>query len=184
MWELFVIAIGLSMDAFAVSVCKGLSVEKLKPRHALAVALYFGGFQALMPTIGYFLGAGFKDYIERIDHWIAFALLVLIGANMIWESREKGEKMDASFGVRAMLPLAVSTSIDALAVGVTFAIEGVNVWLAALIIGVITAVLSAVGIKIGNVFGAKYKSVAERIGGCVLILMGIKILLEHLGVIG
>ena len=184
MWELIVIAIGLAMDAFAVSVCKGLSVEKLKPRHALTVALYFGGFQAFMPMLGYFLGAGFKDYIEKIDHWIAFALLVLIGANMIWESREKGEKMDASFGARAMLPLAVSTSIDALAVGVTFAIEEVNIWIAIAIIGVITAALSAVGIKIGNVFGAKYKSVAERVGGCVLILMGIKILLEHLGVIG
>jgi len=183
MWELIVIAVGLSMDAFAVSICKGLSVERATLRRALTVGAYFGGFQALMPVIGYFLGAGFKEYIEKIDHWIAFALLVLIGMSMIWESREKGEQMNASFGVRAMLPLAISTSIDALAVGVTFAIEETNIWVAIAVIGIITFILSAIGLKIGNVFGAKYKSKAELFGGAVLILMGVKILLEHLGIL-
>ena len=143
MWELIVIAVGLSMDAFAVSICKGLSVEKATLGRALTVGAYFGGFQALMPMIGYFLGAGFKEYIEKIDHWVAFALLILIGISMIWESRDKGEKMNASFGVRAMLPLAVSTSIDALAVGVTFAIQEVNIWIAIAVIGSITFILSA-----------------------------------------
>ena len=184
MWELIVIALGLSMDAFAVSICKGLSAPRYSPKQSLIAGLYFGGFQALMPILGFFLGVGFKDYIEKIDHWIAFGLLAIIGVNMIVESHKKEENMDASFGVRAMLPLAISTSIDALAVGVTFAIEGANIWLAAGIIGVITAVLSAVGIKIGNVFGSKYKATAELFGGVILILMGIKILLEHLGVFG
>ena len=183
MWELIVIAIGLAMDAFAVSICKGLSTEKATPSRALIAGAYFGGFQAVMPVAGYFLGVSFQEYIERIDHWIAFALLVLIGLSMIWESRKKEEEMTASFGPRAMLPLAVSTSIDALAVGVTFAIEGVNIWIAAAAIGVITFGLSAVGIKVGNVFGARYKSKAEIFGGVVLMLMGIKILLEHMGIL-
>lgn len=184
MWELIVIAIGLSMDAFAVSICKGLSVEKATLGRAFTVGAYFGGFQALMPLVGYFLGVGFKEYIERIDHWIAFALLVLIGASMMLESRKKGEQMDTSFGAAAMLPLAVSTSIDALAVGVTFAIQEVNIWIAVIIIGITTFLLSAFGLKVGNVFGAKYKSKAEFFGGAILVLMGIKILLEHLGVFG
>lgn len=183
MWELIIIAIGLSMDAFAVSICKGLSTDKVTFRHALTASIYFGGFQAIMPIAGYFLGVGFKEYIEKIDHWIAFALLVLIGASMIWESRKKEEQMTASFGIGAMLPLAISTSIDALAVGVTFAIEGANIWIAASIIGIITFTLSAIGIKVGNIFGAKYKSKAEIFGGVVLILMGFKLLLEHLGIL-
>lgn len=183
MWELIVIAIGLAMDAFAVSICKGLSTEKATLGRALIAGAYFGGFQAAMPIAGYFLGVSFKEYIEKIDHWIAFALLVLIGISMLWESRKKEDEMTSSFGIAAMLPLAVSTSIDALAVGVTFAIEGVNIWIAAAIIGIITFGLSAVGIKVGNVFGAKYKAKAEIFGGVVLILMGIKILLEHMNLL-
>ena len=182
-WELFILAVGLSMDAFAVSVCKGLSVKKLRPKHMLIAGLYFGGFQALMPLIGYFLGVQFQSLIQDFDHWIAFVLLSLIGANMIKESRESADELNDSFGVKAMLPLAVSTSIDALAIGVTFAIQEVNIWVAIAVIGSITFVLSAIGLKVGNVFGAKYKSKAELFGGAVLILMGIKILLEHLGVL-
>ncbi|MBE6733170.1 MAG: manganese efflux pump [Ruminococcaceae bacterium] len=183
LWELFVIAIGLSMDAFAVAICKGLSVEKLNRKHLLIVGTYFGGFQALMPLIGYFLGVNFRSIIESFDHWIAFGLLTLIGANMIKESMEKCEELDDSFTFKAMLPLAVATSIDALAVGVTFAFLNVTIAPAVSFIGVITFLLSAVGVKIGNVFGVKYKSKAEMAGGIVLILMGLKILLEHLGII-
>ncbi len=181
-WELFILAVGLSMDAFAVSVCKGLSVKKLRPKHMLIAGLYFGGFQALMPLIGYFLGVQFQSLIQDFDHWIAFVLLSLIGANMIKESRESADELNDSFGVKAMLPLAVATSIDALAVGVTFAFLRVNIVSAVSFIGVTTFILSAVGIRIGNIFGAKYKSRAELVGGIVLILMGLKILLEHLGV--
>lgn len=184
MWELFVIAVGLSMDAFAVSVCKGLSVQKAKGRHLLTVGLYFGGFQALMPLVGYLLGTRFQAMITSIDHWIAFVLLALIGINMIRESRGGVETLDDSFCPRAMLPLAVATSIDALAVGITFAFLQVNIAAAVSFIGVITLLLSMVGLKLGNVFGAKYKSAAEMAGGIVLILMGLKILLEHLGIIG
>lgn len=183
LWELFVIAVGLSMDAFAVAVCKGLSVSKLEGKHLLIVGTYFGGFQALMPLIGYFLGVNFKSIIEKFDHWIAFGLLALIGANMIKESLEKCEELDDSFNFKAMLPLAVATSIDALAVGVTFAFLDVEIVPAVSFIGITTFLLSAVGVKIVNVFGAKYKSKAEMAGGIVLILMGLKILLEHLGVI-
>ena len=182
--ELFILALGLSMDAFAVSVCKGLSVKQLRLRHALITGLYFGGFQALMPLIGYFLGTRFQSLITDIDHWIAFVLLVLIGINMIRESRGESEKLDASFGFKVMLPLAIATSIDALAVGVTFAFLQVQIVAAVSLIGITTFILSAVGVKIGNVFGAKYKSRAELLGGVVLILMGLKILLEHLGVLG
>ncbi len=171
------------MDAFAVSICKGLSVSEVKKKHYLITGLYFGGFQALMPTIGYLLGVNFKDTIEKIDHWIGFGLLLLIGLNMIKESRECSEAMDDSFSFRAMLPLAIATSIDALAVGVTFAFLNVDIIPAVSFIGVTTFLFSAVGIKIGNIFGAKYKSRAEFAGGVVLILMGLKILLEHLGVI-
>lgn len=180
--ELFVIAVGLSMDAFAVSVCKGLSVPKMKLSHALTCGVYFGGFQGLMPLIGYLLGSQFEEAIVSIDHWVAFVLLGLIGFNMIKESREEGcETMDSSFGVKAMIPLAIATSIDALAVGVTFAFLRVNIFWAVLFIGVITCTLSSIGVKVGNVFGVKFKSKAEFAGGLILILMGTKILLEHLG---
>lgn len=180
-WELFVIAVGLSMDAFAVSICKGLSVPKVKAKHALITGLYFGGFQGLMPLIGYFLGVQFKNAITSIDHWIAFILLGLIGFNMVREALSKEEEeVNASFDVKTMVPLAVATSIDALAVGVTFAFLQVQIVPAVSFIGVITFVLSIIGIKIGNVFGVKYKSKAELVGGIVLIAMGTKILLEHL----
>lgn len=183
--ELFVIAVGLSMDAFAVSICKGLSVRELKPKHALTVGVYFGGFQMLMPLIGFALGVRFQSFITSIDHWIAFVLLGLIGANMIRESREQDEEnLSDSFSFGTMLPLAVATSIDALAVGVTFAFLQVSILPAVCFIGATTFVLSCIGIKIGHVFGLKYKSRAELFGGAVLILMGIKILLEHLGVLG
>ncbi len=181
--ELFIIAVGLSMDAFAVSICKGLSVQKLKPKHMLLVGVYFGGFQALMPLLGYLLGKQFEWLITSVDHWIAFGLLVLIGANMIKESFDKSDEVNDSFSVKSMLLLAVATSIDALAVGVTFAFLDVQIVPAIAIIGTTTFVLSVIGIKVGNVFGAKFKSKAELAGGIVLVLMGIKILLEHLGVI-
>ena len=183
--ELFLIAVGLSMDAFAVSVCKGLSVRKATVKHALCVGLYFGGFQALMPLIGYLLGTQFESVITSVDHWIAFCLLAFIGGNMIREalSREE-EKLDDSFSFRTMMTLAVATSIDALAMGVTFAFLRVDIVPAVLLIGATTFVLSAVGLKVGNVFGAKYKARAELFGGVVLVLMGLKILLEHLGVFG
>lgn len=186
LWELFIIAVGLSMDAFAVSVCKGLSVGKVSPRHALACGFWFGGFQALMPLVGWALGTRFQGLITSVDHWIAFALLCLIGGNMIKESRGCAEcgEMDASFAPRAMLPLAVATSVDALAVGVTFAFLRVDIVPAVGFIGVVTLALSAVGVKAGGLFGARWKSRAEVFGGIVLILMGIKILLEHLGLIG
>ena len=180
--ELFVIAVGLSMDAFAVSVCKGLSVPKMKLSHALTCGIYFGGFQGLMPFFGYLLGSQFEDMIVKFDHWVAFILLGMIGFNMIKESRETDcECLDCSFDVKAMIPLAVATSIDALAVGVTFAFLHVNIFWAVTFIGVITFVLSSIGVKVGNVFGEKYKSKAELAGGVILILMGTKILLEHLG---
>lgn len=183
--ELFVIAVGLSMDAFAVSICKGLSVRELKPKHALTVGVYFGGFQMLMPLIGFALGVRFQSFITSIDHWIAFVLLGLIGANMIRESREQDEEnLSDSFSFGTMLPLAVATSIDALAVGVTFAFLQVSILPAVCFIGATTFILSCIGIRIGHVFGLKYKSRAELFGGTVLILMGIKILLEHLGVLG
>lgn len=183
--ELFIIAVGLSMDAFAVAVCKGLSVKDLKPKHMLIVGLYFGAFQGLMPLGGYFLGKQFEAYITKFDHWIAFVLLAIIGANMIREAvGGEAEECCDSFGVKAMVPMAVATSIDALAVGVTFGfMPDVNIWFAVAFIGIITFTLSAIGVKIGNVFGAKFKSKAELAGGIILILMGIKILLEHLEII-
>lgn len=183
LWELFILAVGLSMDAFAVSVCKGLSVKQLKAKHMLIVGAYFGGFQALMPLLGYILGIQFQAMIQQFDHWIAFVLLVLIGLSMIKESREEAENLNDSFSFKTMLPLAVATSIDALAVGVTFAFLQVNIVPAISFIGATTFILSAIGIRIGNIFGAKYKSKAELVGGIVLILMGVKILLEHLGVL-
>ena len=182
--ELFIIAVGLSMDAFAVSICKGLSVPKMKLGHAVTCGIYFGGFQALMPAVGYLLGSQFEALITRIDHWIAFILLGIIGINMIRESKEEdAEKLDSSFGAKAMLPLAVATSIDALAVGVTFAFLKVNIVWAVTFIGVVTFIFSAVGVKVGNVFGMRYKARAELAGGVILVLMGCKILLEHLNLL-
>jgi putative Mn2+ efflux pump MntP len=182
--ELLLLAVGLSMDAFAVSVCKGLAMKKANLLSCTTVGLWFGGFQALMPLIGYFLGVGFKDYISAFDHWIAFALLVLIGANMIRESVfGEDDSAEASLSFRSMLPLAIATSIDALAVGVTFAFMGVNIAFAVMLIGITTFVISAAGVRIGNIFGSKYKKKAEIAGGVILVLLGIKILLEHLGVI-
>lgn len=180
LWELFIIAVGLSMDAFAVAICKGLSVKRVTPRHAATAGLYFGGFQAAMPLLGYFLGSSFSGLITGFDHWIAFVLLGLIGANMIRESRGGEETLNDRFDFKAMLPLAVATSIDALAVGVTFAFLQVNIWYAVLFIGVITFLFSAAGVKIGNAFGARCKSKAELFGGIVLVVMGLKILIEHL----
>lgn len=185
--ELFLIAVGLSMDAFAVSVCKGLAMKKCTVSKACLVGVYFGGFQALMPLIGFILGVQFEDVITSIDHWIAFILLGLIGVNMVREALgpdDDCDETDDSLDVKTMLGLAVATSIDALAVGVTFAFLKVNIVPAVCFIGVITFTLSAAGVKIGNVFGTKYKSRAEITGGVILILMGCKILLEHLGVIG
>ena len=180
--ELFLVAVGLSMDAFAVAVCKGLALRKVNVGQMALVGLWFGGFQALMPLIGYFVGAQFREQITFIDHWIAFGLLAIIGGNMIRESLSKEEECpDASLSVKAMLPMAIATSIDALAVGVSFAFLSVNIGAAVSFIGVITFVLSMVGVKAGSLFGAKYKSKAELAGGVILILMGLKILLEHLG---
>lgn len=183
LWELFVIAVGLSMDAFAVSVCKGLSVTRVRMGHSLTCGLYFGGFQGLMPLAGWLLGVQFQNMITSVDHWIAFALLGLIGVNMVRESREEGS-VDASFTPRAMLPLAVATSIDALAVGVTFAFLKVKILPAVTFIGATTFVLSAVGVRVGAAFGARFRNKAELAGGVILILMGLKILLEHLGFLG
>ena len=182
LFDLFVIAVGLSMDAFAVSVCKGLAVPRIGKRHVMAVGMYFGGFQALMPLIGYLLGKQFESMITSIDHWIAFALLAVIGGNMAREalSGDDEEEPDGSFGFRTMLPLAVATSIDALAVGVTFAFLKVSIIPAVLLIGATTFAISAGGLRVGNVFGTRYKSKAELVGGIILICLGGKILIEHL----
>lgn len=180
--ELFILAVGLSMDAFAVSICKGLSMEKTRVRDSVTAGVYFGGFQALMPFIGYMLGIRFQSLIQSIDHWIAFVLLCVIGVNMIREAGE-AEECSASMGPRTMLPLAVATSIDALAVGVTFAFLSVKIIPAVTLIGITTFVFSAAGVKIGSVFGAKYKAGAEIAGGAVLIIIGTKILLQHLGIL-
>lgn len=190
--ELVLIAIGLSMDAFAVSICKGLAMPKMSWKSAGIIGLYFGAFQALMPLIGYFLGISFQDKIMVIDHWIAFVLLAIIGINMIREALEKEsdscdltecEEEKCDLRVKTMLVLAVATSIDALAVGITFAFLQVNIVPAVTLIGVITLVCSIGGVKIGNVFGTRYKSRAELAGGIILILIGLKILLEHLGIL-
>ena len=180
--ELFLIAVGLSMDAFAVSVCKGLAMPKCTFKKAAIVGLWFGGFQALMPSIGYVLGAQFQEAIASIDHWIAFVLLALIGGNMIHEALDNDEEeADASLNVKTMFLLAVATSIDALAIGITFAFLKVNIIPAVCFIGIVTFIISFAGVKIGNVFGARYKNKAEIVGGIILILLGLKILLEHLG---
>jgi len=182
--ELLIIAIGLSMDAFAIAICKGLSVEKIRGKHMVITGLWFGGAQALMPLLGYLLGTGFQSAIERIDHWIAFVLLGLIGLGMIKESREECKTLNASFSAKVMFPLAIADSIDALAAGVTFAFLKVKILPAILLIGMITFAFSALGIRLGNRFGEKYRAKAELAGGIILILMGCKILLEHLGVLG
>ena len=183
--ELFSIAVGLSMDAFAVSVCKGLAMPKCTFKKAAIVGLWFGGFQALMPAIGYILGAQFQEAIASIDHWIAFVLLALIGGNMIHEALDNDEEeADASLDVKTMFLLAVATSIDALAIGITFAFLKVNIIPAVCFIGIVTFIISFAGVKIGNVFGARYKNKAEIVGGVILILLGLKILLEHLGFLG
>ena len=180
--ELFLIAVGLSMDAFAVSVCKRLAMPKCTFKKAAIVGLWFGGFQALMPAIGYVLGAQFQEAIASIDHWIAFVLLALIGGNMIHEALDNDEEeADASLNVKTMFLLAVATSIDALAIGITFAFLKVNIIPAVCFIGIVTFIISFAGVKIGNVFGARYKNKAEIVGGIILILLGLKILLEHLG---
>ncbi len=179
--ELFIIAVGLSMDAFAVSICKGLSMRSMNVKHALIIGLYFGGFQAGMPLIGYLLGINFQQAITSYDHWIAFILLAIIGFNMAREALSAEEdSCDASVSFQPMVVLAVATSIDALAVGVTFAFLQVRIIPAIAFIGCTTFLLSIIGVKVGNVFGCRYKSKAELFGGIVLILMGCKILIEHL----
>lgn len=183
--ELFLLAVGLSMDAFAVSVCKGLAMRRITVRKASVVGLWFGGFQALMPLLGYFLGVQFQDKITAIDHWIAFILLGIIGVNMVREAMSGDcENTSDSLDIKTMFVLAVATSIDALAVGITFAFLQVDIIAAVSFIGVTTFLLSAAGVKIGNVFGTKYKAKAELAGGIILILLGAKILLEHLGIFG
>lgn len=183
-FDLFLIAAALSMDAFAVAICKGLSVKKAGAGHVLTVGIYFGGFQALMPLVGFLLGFKFEKFIVSVDHWIAFVLLAVIGGNMIKEALGgEDDEVNDSFSFKTMLPLAVATSIDALAVGISFAFLGVDIVTAALLIGVTTFVISGAGVVVGNIFGAKYKAKAELAGGIVLILIGLKILLEHLGII-
>ena len=179
--ELLIIAVGVSMDAFAVSVCKGLSVSSVRPVHVVNTGLWFGGFQALRPLAGYFLGVSFADFVSSVDHWIAFILLGIIGGNMIKESFHRDECCSVSpdFSVRTMLPMAVATSIDAFAIGVSFAFLRVNIWTAVLLIGITTALFSGCGVMIGNVFGNRYKSKAEFAGGFILIAMGLKILIDH-----
>lgn len=187
--ELFLLGVGLSMDAFAVSVCKGLGMRKLNKKQALIIGLYFGGFQALMPFVGWLLGSQFQKYITSIDHWIAFILLGFIGGKMMieavreWNEEEVVDVMDAPIDHKNMLVLAVATSIDALAVGITFAFLGTPIVEAITIIGITTMVISIAGVVVGNFFGSRYKSKSEFIGGLILVLLGLKILLEHLGIL-
>ena len=188
LWELFCLAFSVSMDAFAVSICKGLCVKKATIKESAICGGWFGGFQALMPLIGYFLGSLFASYIEKFDHWVAFGLLAIIGASMLKEAFEKEEEVScdvngADFAFKAMFVMAVATSIDALAVGVALAMEAVNIWLAIALIGGFTFLMSALGVKIGNVFGNRYEKKAQFVGGAVLILLGVKLLLEGLGVL-
>lgn len=182
LFDLVLIAISLSMDAFAVSICKGLSVRKVNFRHALTCGIWFGGFQALMPALGYFLGDRFSTLLTRFGPWIAFFLLFFIGANMVKESLGEDESLDDDYSPKAMLPLAIATSIDAFAVGVSFAAMQVQILPAVALIGCITCVLSGIGVKVGAIFGDKYRAPAERIGGIVLILIGLKTLLSGLGI--
>ena len=187
--ELFLLGVGLSMDAFAVSVCKGLGMRKLNKKQALIIGLYFGGSQALMPFVGWLLGSQFQKYITSIDHWIAFILLGFIGGKMMieavreWNEEEVVDVMDAPIDHKNMLVLAVATSIDALTVGITFAFLGTPIVEAITIIGITTMVISIAGVVVGNFFGSRYKSKAEFIGGLILVLLGLKILLEHLGIL-
>lgn len=182
--ELFLIGVGLSMDAFAVAICKGLSMRRIDGRQTLLVGVFFGGFQALMPLLGWALGRQFEQYITQYDHWIAFVLLAYLGGKMIWEALHEGESCPANFTVRELLVLAVATSIDALAVGISFAFLKVPILPAVALIGCTTFVLSLIGVWIGNRFGSRFKSKAEVAGGVILILIGLKILLEHLGILG
>ncbi len=186
--ELFVLAVGLSMDAFAVSICKGLSSSKARLGNMLKCGLWFGGFQALMPLIGFFLGSLFAEQIKAIDHWIAFILLALIGINMLKEAFSQEceccDDKNADFSVKTMFTMAVATSIDALIVGISLAMAGnVNIWIAISLIGIITCILSAIGVKVGSIFGDKFGKKAQIAGGVILILLGAKILLEHLGLL-
>lgn len=183
LWELFILAVGLSMDAFAVSVCKGLSLGKIKVKHMCLAGVWFGGFQALMPLAGYYLGNIFSDFITKYAHWVAFLLLLLLGGGMIREAMDKDDEMDSSMDVKSMFLLAIATSIDALAVGVTFAFLQVHIVAAVSFIGVITFICSAIGVKIGSIFGTKYSSKAQLCGGIILILIGVKILLDGLGIL-
>lgn len=186
--EIFLIAVSLALDAFAVSVSSGISIPGFGPRQAVKMGLWFGTFQFLMPLLGWLLGSSVSQYIEAVDHWVAFGLLAVIGGKMAWESLRRGcgeeDEAPPDLSARRLCVLAIATSIDALAVGVSFAFLSVNIAVAASFIGVITFLLSAVGVKVGSLFGAKYKSRAELVGGIILILMGLKILLEHLGVLG
>lgn len=181
-WEIFLLAVGVSMDAFAVSIGKGLSAKRVSWREALTVGLWFGGFQALMPVIGYYLGISFADLVTKIDHWIAFGLLLLIGGNMIRDALkgEDDKPVDSSFAFQTMLVLAIATSIDALAVGISFAFLGTDLWRSILIIGLTTFVFSAVGLLIGKKVGSRFHAGAEILGGVILIAIGLKILVEHL----
>ena len=187
--DLLLLALGVSMDAFAVSVCKGLAMPKATLKEGLVCGLWFGGFQALMPTIGFFLGTLFAEAIEAVDHWVAFVLLAIIGINMLKEALENGDccscqEHDADLSAKTMFVMAVATSIDALAVGISLAMAGdVNIWMAAALIGLFTCGMSAAGVKIGNLFGCRFQKKAQIAGGVILILIGLRILLEHLGVI-
>lgn len=187
--ELLLLAVGVSMDAFAVSICKGLAMKKADLKGQLTCGIWFGGFQALMPLIGFFLGSLFAEMIVAIDHWVAFALLAFIGGNMLKEALSKGcdcgcEEQNADLSVKTMFVMAVATSIDALAIGISLAMAGnVNIWTAIVLIGITTGVFSAIGVKIGNIFGSKFEKKAQLAGGLILILLGTKILLEHLGVL-
>lgn len=184
-FEFFMISFGLSMDAFAVSVCKGLSVYKLNKKYYLIIGAWFGGFQALMPLIGYCLGSAFEKYITSIDHWITFILLSFIGVKMLREGiSNQNDDINGSFSIKTMAILAIATSVDALAVGITFALlPSVNILAAVSFVGMITFALSMLGLKIGNAFGIKYRSKAEIAGGVILIIIGLKIFLEHMGII-
>ena len=182
--ELLLIAIGLAMDAFAVSICKGLAMKKMNWKKAIIVGLYFGIFQALMPVIGYFLGTTFESLVTKVDHWIAFILLAFIGGKMLKEAFDNNsEGYNDSVNFKTMVVLAIATSIDALAIGITFAFFDVNIVLAVSIIGIITFIISVLGVKIGNRFGDKYQNKAQLMGGIILVLLGFKILLEHLEII-
>lgn len=185
--QAMVLAVGLSMDAFAVSICKGLALRKAGLKEGMTCGIWFGSFQALMPIIGFFLAMLFADAIRAFDHWVAFVLLAIIGANMLKEALEKDcdccEGQNADLGFKTMLTMAVATSIDAMAAGISIAMAGQNIWLNAICIGITTCLLSAVGVKVGAVFGGRFEKKAQLAGGIILIGLGLKILLEHLGIL-